>query len=183
MTIPNKRTFLALSMKGRLGNRFDVYRSVDAALTSGVSTFYIRGPVARWPFMVPWVCARELESTVQGIEVRGGKRDDMYFSEVVAKGVYRSINAEAKRDERGLTLTYGTSSHLSLRDDVARNGIMVQGLAAWFVLRRRVPPEDVDMLCEIWEEYPDCIIEFSTYPGKHVGIMKRSTIIWECRDY
>jgi len=183
MKIPNKRTFLALSMKGRLGNRFDVYRSIDTALVSGVSIFYIRGPVARWPFMVPWVGAEELQSTVQDIEARGGKRDDIYFSEVVAKGVHRSINAEAKRDEHGLTLTYGTSSHLSLRDDVAQNGIMKQGLAAWFVLRRLVPPEDVDMLCEIWEEYPDCIIEFSTYPGKHVGIMKRSTIVWECRDY
>lgn len=183
MIIPNKKTFLDLSIKGKLGNRFRVSTSVIAALASGAPVFYIRGPVARWHFMVPWVNAEDLESTVQGIEARGGKRDDMYFSEVVKKGVYRSINAEAKRDEHGLTLTYGTSSHLSLRDDVARNGIMKQGLAAWLVLRRRVPPEDVDMLCEIWEEYPDCIIEFSTYPGKYVGVMKRSTIIWEVRSY
>jgi len=183
MKILNKKMFLDLSMKGRLGNRFSVHTSVEAALASSAPTLYIRGPVARWPFMVPWVNAEDLESIVQGIEDRGGRRADMYFSEVVPKGVYRSINAEARRDERGLTLTYGVSSQLSLRDDIAQNGITAYGLAAWFVLRRRMPPEDIDMLCEIWEEYPECIIEFSTYRGRHLGIMNRSTIVWECRDY
>ena len=183
MKIPNKKTFLDLSIKGRLGNWFSVYTSVEAALASSAPTFYIRGPVAQWKFMVPWVSAEDLESTVQSIEAKGGRRSDMYFSEVVPKGVYRSINAEARRDERGLTLTYGVSSQLSLRDDIAQNGIMAYGLAAWFVLRRRVPSQDIEMLLDIWEEYPDCIIEFSTYPGKYLGVMKRSTIIWEARDF
>ena len=183
MKIPNKKTFLDLSIKGRLGNRFRVHTSVDAAIASGALVFYIRGPVAQWPFMVPWVYAGDLEATVQGIEDRGGRRADMYFSEVVPKGVYRSINAEARRDERGLTLTYGVSSQLSLRDDIAQNGITAYGLVAWFVLRRLVPIDDIEMLLDIWEEYPECIIEFSTYRGRHLGIMNRSTIVWECRDY
>ncbi len=183
MKIPNKKTFLALSMKAKLGNRFAVHATVEAALASDVSVFYIRGPVAQWSYMVPWVKAEDLEATVRDIEDRAGLRTCMFFSEVVEKGVYRSINAEVRRDERGLTLTYGVSSNLSLRDDIVRNGVTVYGLAAWFVLRRLVPPEDIDMLCEIWEGYPDCIIEFSTYPGKYLGIMKRSTIVWEVRSY
>ena len=183
MKIKNKREFKRLSKANQLGNRFRTFPTVEAAVASGVDMFYIRGPVAQWPHMVTWVPAVHLESIVQGIEAKGPYRRDMEFVEVPHPSCYRSINAEATRDDHWLTLTYGTSLSLSLREDIEENGVTAHGLRAWHILQQRVPPGDVEMLCEIWDRYPDSIIEFSTYLGQHLGIMRRSTVIWEVRDF
>ncbi len=183
MKIKDKREFKRLSKANQLGNRFRTFPTVEAAVASGVDMFYIRGPVAQWQHMVTWVPAVHLESVVQGIEAKGPYRRDMEFVEVPHPSCYRSINAEATRDDHWLTLTYGTSLSLSLREDIEENGVTAHGLKAWHIFQQRVPPEDVEMLCEIWDRYPDSIIEFSTYLGQHVGIMRRSTIIWEVRNF
>lgn len=183
MVIPDKATFKRLSMANQLGNRFRAFDTVEAAQASGIEWFYIRGPIAQWPYMVPWCLTGKLEMTVHSIEQRGAQRADMQFVEVQPRGAYRSINAEAVRDGRWLTMTYGTSCELSLRDDIWRNGVHLAGLRAWLTVKHLVPPEDVEMLCEIWDEYPDATIEFSTWPRWHVGVMKRNTVIWEVRNY
>ncbi len=183
MKIKNKREFKRLSKANQLGNRFRMYSTVEAAVASGVEMFYIRGSVAQWPHMVTWIPDVYLETMVQEIEAKGAYRRDMEFVEVPHPCCYRSINAEATRDDHWLTLTYGTSLSLSLREDIDKNGVTARGLKAWQVLQQRVPLEDVEMLCEIWDRYPDSIIEFSTYLGQHLGIMRRSTVIWEVRDY
>ena len=177
-TIDNKQEFKRLSELGVLGNRFRTFRTVDTALASGVPLFYIRGPYAGWPHMVPWCPREELVSTVRRIKAKGGR--GMQFIEVVKEP--RTINAEITHSPHGLVLNWATSSTLDLRNDLARNGKHDFGLRALHVLQQRVPPEDIEMIFDLLDDWPGAIIEFSTY-CRSVGIYDRPTIIWEVRHY
>ncbi len=184
MTLPteikDKATFKRLSKLGLLGNRFRMFTTVEDALASGLPLFYISGPVAAWPHMVP-ACPREqLWSTVRAIEKKGSPRRGMQFVEVY--WIPRVINAELTRGIRGVVLRWATSSQLDLRSDLTRNGVHIFGLAALQVLKQRVPPDDLEMLFDLLDDWPGAIIEFSTY-CQPVGIFKRNTVVWEVRHY
>ena len=181
-TIPDKKTFKALSNKGILGNRFRTFATVEDAYWSGVPCFYIRGPVAGWPHMVQCCPVAQLDETVARIERKGTPRSQMQFVEVKPDGTPRTINAEILRGEQGLWLRYGSSSVLNLRHDLEQNGIHAQGIKAKQVMWTRMPQEDVDMVDELLDDWPGAIIEFSTYEQR-VGIFDRYTVIWEVRHY
>ena len=58
----------------------------------------------------------------------------------------------------------------------------MRGLAYWQKLRQAMDEPSFDQLREIWDEYPDSIVEYAVY-SIPVGIMGINTIIWEVRDY
>lgn len=179
--IPDKATFQRLSMANLLGNRFRQWDSVEDVERNHDGGVYIRGPVKQWPYMVPWCPVSALRKKVADIAAKTSVKG-VTFVEVPPFGFPTRINGQAQRDHDFLTLEWGDDCSLSLRDDIALNGKCVTGVAAMDILRQRVPAEDVDMLFEIWEGYPDSIIEFRTY-GKPVGIMNRHTIVFEVRNY
>ena len=185
MTIPDKKTFKRLSELGILGNRFEYWNSVEEVLDSGYKGgVYIRGPVAGWKWMMPWVEVSCLVDTVDLLKQRSGTTSsELQFVEVLPFGTPRSINGEMGWIEGMPTLRWGTSADLSLRHDLEQNGREVRGLKAVHKLASQVPHEDVLMLYEIWDQYPQAIIEFTTYANQHVGIFKRKTVVWEVRDY
>ena len=185
MTIPDKKTFKRLSELGVLGNRFRYWNSIVEVLKSGYKGgVYIRGPVAGWKWMMPWVDVSCLVATVSNLARRSGTpASELQYVEVLPFGTPRSINGEMGWMTQGPVLRYGTSAELSLRHDLEENGIELCGLKAVHRLASQVPPEDVLMLYEIWDQYPQAIIEFTTYADEYVGIYKRKTVVWEVRDY
>ena len=178
--IKDKATFKRLSALGVLGNRFRLFKTVESALASGLPLFYISGPVAAWPHMVPACPRKQLWATVQSIEKKGSPRRGMQFVEVY--WIPRVINAELARGDTGIMLRWGTSSKLDVRSDLTQNGIHTFGLSALQILKQRVPPDDLEMLFDLLDDWPGAIIEFSTY-CRSVGIYQRHTVVWEVRHY
>lgn len=183
MKIASKQEFMKLSERGLLGNRLRTWRTVEAVQAEHDGSVYIRGPVAGWKWMVPWCPVSDLASRVAVLERKSGTpRAQLQFVEVLPPGTPRTINAEAGYLAGGFTLHWGESSTLSLRHDLERNGRHHCGAVGRCIVRHRVPPEDVEMLDDLWHEWPGAIIEFSTY-DRAVGIFNRQTVVWEVRHY
>jgi hypothetical protein len=121
--------------------------------------------------------------------------DKVFFQEIPPPDSTRIINFEVRphsmpdgfvkgmpdKDDVRTWLTYSAHSNLNLRHDLLVNGKHVQGLAARVILKHYLA-EDIDMLHDIWEEYPDATIEGSRFSSA-CGVFKRKTVIWECRDF
>ena len=120
MRLNSKQEFYDAQRWGLTGNHFQSWDSVDDVLRApdqpeGV---YIRGPVAQWPYMVPWCRLKELRRTVSRIPNAAGAS----FVEVLPFGTPRTINAELSPSSDYWFLTWGRSSKLSLRHDIIRHG-------------------------------------------------------------
>lgn len=183
--IRSKAEFQALSDLGRVGNQFRSWGSPGEALLArpAADWFYIRGPYAGWKWMNPSVPRVDLLGTVNEIEkLSGDPRSGYRFVEVLPFGTPRYLNAEAGRFHHGVELRWADSSDLSLREDLEKNGEICVGLQAVMIMRSRVPPEDLEMLYDIWDDFPGAVIEFSVY-SKPCGQLNRQTIVWEVRHY
>jgi hypothetical protein len=84
----------------------------------------------------------------------------------------------------GLKMEYSTVPGIGHRDAVRQpNMRTAEGLMATSLLNTYLDPNSRDDLRELFEIYPEAVVEFSTY-SKHVGILPlRNTIVWECRQY
>ena len=51
----------------------------------------------------------------------------------------------------------------------------------WRLLRAQLQ-EDFDMVMDIWDRYPDSVIELSKF-ARPVGALGRKVVIWEVRDF
>ena len=81
----------------------------------------------------------------------------------------------------GLHLRYTTGDARNLRHSLDERGKDVHGAQAARVLRE-LAGSDADTLHELWDRYPDAVIEASVF-GCSVGHLRKPLIIWEVRDY
>ncbi len=194
MKIPNKPLFEELQLSGKTGNYFEQWRIDDpdgngklpnmvARAIAGGSTdmFYIRGPRPDWPHTVFWCPAARLMEICLKIQ-KLAPTDAFSIMEVTQPGGCRA-NMQYRQTHDYMDMTFGTSSSLSLREDIAANeSVSYSMLKANQILRAHVPPEDVDMLFDLMAEYPGAIFEVSAY-SRPCGVMDRKTIVWEIRHY
>ncbi len=184
MRIPDKATFKKLSEAMQLGNRFRQWNTVAALRVDGyVGWVYIRGPYAGWPYMIPWADSTKLEGIVELLVIASGTQEALLqFVEIPAQDTPRRLSFEAMRDEQYMTITYANSPTLPLRDDLLQNGKTATGLRAWEIFLAAVPPEEREMYTDIWDNYPDAVIESVVYE-QPVGVLNKCGIIFEVRDY
>jgi hypothetical protein len=183
--IHSKEEFSHLQSVGLCGNHFRSWATVEDALNAQPQPeyIYIRGPRPGWKWMTPQCPIWKLEDRVTRIESESGDpRTNYRFFEVLPLGTPRYLNAEAGWMPHGFEMRFGLSSDLCLREDLQRNGTIWTGLKALHFMKSRVPPEDTEMLYEIWDLFPGAIIELSVY-GRPCGLLARQTIVWEVRDY
>ena len=190
MNIPDKSTYLKLAAAGLLGNTLRTWGTVDGALAAGARRLTIRGKGRASKFFVPSLFAHEAHSVLRKLVARGAKPENLFVQEVPhlsgctnrkCDGCGRIMNGEVMRTERYIHLVYGTNPALNLRKDILDNGIAVEMMTA--VGRIKWADHDCwDTLNEIWQRYPDSIIEFSVF-AMPVGIFNQCTVVWECREY
>lgn len=118
---------------------------------------------------------------------------DVYFQEVPPPDTGRIINLEAARtpfkghldpagrNQAGLYVRYSLFSPLNLRHDLEQNGQDAEGVAAHVILRDFLQ-EDVDVLWDIWDRYPDAVIEATRF-SVPVGAQDSKLVLWEVWDY
>ncbi|HCX88221.1 MAG TPA: hypothetical protein DG761_09360 [Gammaproteobacteria bacterium] len=97
-------------------------------------------------------------------------------------GLIPRINGELQRSEHGLELHYSTHPAV-MRVALALDPQDVHRIAAIAILRHFLDPASYDAVTELFDTYPDAVVEFTTY-NQDVGVIPhRNTVVWEVRDY
>jgi hypothetical protein len=106
-----------------------------------------------------------------------------------------TIKGEVMRDSRYLYMRYDMTPGLRMRAAYDYDGppgsvipARCRGMAhAWglevqVLLKRYMDESSWDMLMDLFDRFPESIVEFSCY-SKRVGHFALNTIFWECRNY
>jgi hypothetical protein len=91
------------------------------------------------------------------------------------------IKGEVMRTERYLYMRYDETPGLRMREAYP---IMkhAEGLEVVQRLRRAMDASSWQCLNQLFDEYPDSIVEFTVY-SKALGHFNRNTVFWEVRNY
>lgn len=78
-------------------------------------------------------------------------------------------------------LTY-SEVKVPLRESLERGAKYAWGLTAKQIIVYHAGQNGWEEITEIFDEYPDCVIEFTIF-NRSVGTLFKPWIIWEARDY
>lgn len=92
-----------------------------------------------------------------------------------------TIQGEVRIDEGGYYFFYSEEKG-KMRDCLVR-GRSAYGLTAKILLQKHLTPSSLSDLTELFEIYPNSIIEISTYSYNLGSCRGRNTLIWEVRNY
>ncbi len=92
------------------------------------------------------------------------------------------IQGEVMRGEWGLDLTYTTVAK-PMRDALAERTQTARGIIASSILSRFLCPNSLTWLEHLLDEYPDHVVEFSTFSCNWGTVPGYNTVYWECRKY
>lgn len=180
MKIKNKRQMYDLLIKGRLGNSIEMWRSVDELLASGFNgNITIRSLSVNDPLRIyndPVTDALE-----QLWELNGLHRTDLVFG-AAPPGDHRTLQGEVMRWQGGLYLRYNRLD-MPMRTAFEHENLHAWGLEALMLLQASVDPATLAEFPELFDTYPGCVIEFSSYDKGAGRNPSRNTIIWEVRNY
>lgn len=201
-TIADKDAFKRIQSAGLLGNYFRMWDTVSAVADADYhGCLTVRSKQASdKALFIPVVHSDAVWQDGDYLAINehpaiGGyrlhsKMSDVYLQECPAPDAGRIINLEASMGHAGaigsardglLYVKYALNDPTNLRHSLEQNGQEATGIEAINVLRRFLQ-EDRTQLYDIWDKYPDAVIEASRFT-KRVGVFDSQTIIWECRDF
>lgn len=203
MTIPDKGAFKRLSSAGLLGNTFrqwDTLQGVRDAGYNGWLTVRARR-ASDSKLFIPVIHTMDVAHRQMGVGdwhlyTRRPRTPvlpfrphcalaDVYLQECPAPDTQRIVNLEAAISpvpgNGGLYVRYAPNDPTNLRHSLERNGQDAEGLTAWHVLQHYLQ-EDAEVLYDIWDLYPDAVIEASRF-SRAVGTLNSKLIIWEVRNF
>lgn len=189
MKIISKSEYGKLAHLGHLGNTFRLWDTVEEAQRDGYRgwvTIRSRRASDRKLF-VPHVKLSDLrvnadnELYIQLDDHYYAPISAVYIQECPSPDTERIVNFEAAHLIGGLHLTYAPNDPRPLRVSLEDSGLSCRGVDAYGVLRRYVG-DDYDTLADIWETYPDAVIEGSVF-GRATGRFNQKLIVWEVRDF
>lgn len=179
--IRSKAEYYELFERGVLGNRTQTWPSLKHLIWSnfrGNVTVRYKGVDSR--FHQPNCTVPQAVAFCNSAIQQGAKWENFTFAEAPPDRV-RIFQGEVMRSDRYLNLYYSTLA-LPMREALRREGQEVQGLRAVLLLRSNLDPADYDWLWELFDTYPDAVIELSTFLWS-TGTLRRRTIFWEVRNY
>ena len=92
------------------------------------------------------------------------------------------FQGEIERTHKGLALYYSTVRK-PMRDSLREGGKQVYGVSANTLVRDLMPERDREWLMHLLDEYPDHVVEFSTYSKQFGTVPGFRTCYWEVRKY
>ena len=94
------------------------------------------------------------------------------------------FQGELMRSHRGLEATVGLYPRMAMRPAMAAGLLRPYiGLIVHQYMKFFMDGNSYDDIMSLMDEYPESVIEFSTF-DEWVGIMpRRNTIVWEVRNY
>lgn len=183
--IKDKQAMYALFNAGRFGNaglNFDSPRQVFFYLEQNpdnrvaIRTFKVRGP------FLPNLDALSFVAAIDRLRSEGFQLKDMQFSAMMPDNSQLRMQWFAVRTENYIDLDYNTTPGLTMRE-AQPNFKHAEGLYALGLLKRALGEPDYDDLQELWNVFPECVVEGSSYNVSVGNRRRRQTVIWEVRSY
>ena len=134
---------------------------------------------------LPNYCSRTLPSEVTAIATRWVKEFDIRPDQIVLNEIGPDadivLQGEIMRTQRHYDLYYSTM-RVMMRQALQYAPKSACGLAALHRVRSVMDASSFDNLQRLFDEFPEAIIEFSTY-SRPVGVLQTNTVFWEVRAY
>lgn len=175
MQIRNKQEFYCLWSAGLLGNKPHTWETADELAASGFAgKVGIRSKVKGGPclYHLPveevlrrvqsWPCAYSLSEAMP---------DHLLL-----------IQGELQRQAGGLVLTYSCERGITMRQAMERPLTAVR-VNALRLLREHLWPSSCEDMDDLFDLYPDAVVEFNAYECAVGTLPHRNAVIWEVRDY
>lgn len=183
-TVTSKKQFYKLWKGLKLGNRIQVFENIDEFLTSGwIGLTSIRYKEPGSPYKAFHIPAHKVLDKVAEFVAQGANKQLFTFNEsapddcLLIQGEIQYIYELG----HGLTLTYNTKK--CAMKEAMEHPLTATGLRAKMIMEYYMNPKSFDMIRDLFELYPDDVIEFGVY-GKNLGILPgHNTVIWEVRAF
>jgi hypothetical protein len=181
----NKPDYTRRARRGEFGNVLGSWPSIDAAEADGFCgpTFWVRGRDKQWPhteMYLPW--ARRREEMARKVTESGTPEADILVCEDEPPGSRRVLQGHVWWPRSDQFVLAYDESQATLRAAEEAGLTTVVGLAARDYLERRLDPCDHEHLLQLLTDYPDHVVEFTSF-SQPLGLLHRCIIIWEVRKY
>jgi len=187
--IKDKEDYYFLYEKGFFGNKALTWNSVEEiAKSKWDKLICIRGkrgiPRSKSRFNFTF---EETINYLNELEREGIPREKMTFNQSMPDEnltIQGEVTREGKLVGRSADYIYLTYSTIKEPMNLAleKETLYMQGLNALFKIKGVMDAPSYDNLNELFELFPESVIEFSCYDIP-VGNLKRNTIFWEVRNY
>ncbi len=188
MVITTKAQYFDLWHRGKLGNKFRTWRSLEELESSGYNGLCsIRYLDPSWPFAKYGVPAKDVGNECLKLILYGVDRTvrtdpkKLIFNEA-APDELLTIQGEIIELPIGLCLYYSALPD-RMRIALAKDGKQLIGLSAKMMLEKYLDPNSLEDIRILLDRYSGHGIEFSTYSICVGDISHRNTVIWEVRQY
>lgn len=180
--VRDKEECYRLYSAGLFANKARSWNSYEEVMQNGFNgNISIRGKG------IPRIDARyniplsRLRQEIDGLVAKGYPESVFRFNESMPDEVL-IVQGEVMVSLGGLVLTYSTLK-LPMNDALRERTLHAKGLTAKMILIGAMDGFSFQNLEELFEVYPDSVIEFSAY-GIDVGVIPhRNTVFWEVRNY
>jgi len=182
MKINGKKEFYKLHKQGKFGNRALRWETLQELKISNYSNkVCIRGlgiPRNAVKYNIP---QDQLAKEINNYANQGIPLEKLKFNESMPdKNLL--LQGEIKLSKNHIDLTY-TTVKKPMNLGFEEEQIHTNGLTAINILKANLCPSSYADLQILLSEYPDSVIEFSTYSCPVGNIRGRNTVIWEVRNY
>jgi len=123
----------------------------------------------------------EAEETVKTWISQGLDSKDITFNQAMPDQDL-ILQGEVQRMEGGLYL-YGTFVKKPMNLGLAEKSFSINGFGALSLLQKSLYPQSYADLERLLEQFPDSILEFSSYSRSVGDLPGRNTVFWELRNY
>ena len=185
--IPDKATYYRLSNAMKLGNTLPVWGSIEEIIADeydGLVAIRMQGPNGGREF-IPNLTITQASARAKAMIERGTDPAHILYQMMDGGGGRRTLTGFVMRTERGYHLEYSFRDEL-VRDAMAKDhhaGNHATGLRAKLMMQAHMEPNDWEDLMDLFDAYPDAIIEFSVFERDLGWAKRRRTIYWEVRHY
>lgn len=183
----SKQDFVERYIAGEFGNRSPTWETPVRFLKefplrheTWNRLFHLRNRVAGGPtyYNVP---NHHMGEMLEQLEDKDVDLTQFYVSEM-APTKSTILQGEVVRDVGGLQLTWSTLAK-PMRNALYEESRFSHGLTANLILQTYLDPTSYDWIQELFDLYPDHVVEFSTYDHCWGAVPSRNTVIWEVRLY
>lgn len=187
MKIKNKSQMYDLYINNKLGNRLNIWSVKDyktSDYTGNVGLRYNGSAGKSYPEYAKGKTREEVLELIEVWKSLGAEEDKINVNEVTYD-YDQKYNCEIYRNEFYLELYYDDDPKISCREAMSKKGLKkLSGLSAKLWLEAQLGSCGYLDLQDLFDEYPDGIIELTIF-SHPVGLLpRRNYCIWEIRtDY
>lgn len=183
--INNKAEMYSLMRKGRFGNtnpRFynltdlcSYIREKHCQCLIMVRTTRLFGPC--YPNLTPFI----IGDTILELNQKGYRLEELIF-DIHMNDDDLLLQGYVMESPQGLLLDYSKVPGLLMRESM-KNPEHAVGLKSKLIMQHFLDPSSYDDIMSLLEDFPEHVVEFTTYKNDVGDCHRRNTIIWEVRNY